>query len=65
MRKVIFLDIDGVMNTKYWDNMKVRDQYGRSNNRMGYDESYYDIEHSQNGRLGLFKYHEKNNTIES
>lgn len=30
MQKVIFLDIDGVLNTKYWDNMKVRDQYGHT-----------------------------------
>lgn len=28
--KVIFLDIDGVLNTKYWENMKVRDQYGHT-----------------------------------
>ena len=28
MRKFIFLDIDGVLNTKYWSAQKERDEYG-------------------------------------
>ena len=28
MEKVIFLDIDGVLNTKYWHAQKEKDQYG-------------------------------------
>ena len=28
MRKVIFLDIDGVLNPKWWDNRKPSDRYG-------------------------------------
>lgn len=28
MRKVIFLDIDGVLNTKYWDKNATIDRYG-------------------------------------
>lgn len=30
MRKVIFLDIDGVLNTEYWYSQKERDQYGHT-----------------------------------
>ena len=30
MRKVIFLDIDGVLNTKFWFTQKERDQYGNT-----------------------------------
>ena len=29
MRKIIFLDIDGVLNPKWWDSDKQSDNYGR------------------------------------
>ena len=28
MRKVLFLDIDGVLNTKWWEHKKPKDQFG-------------------------------------